>query len=79
MVKGCPIRSAAKAHGFEVADVREEFTGHGTEEGADDRWLNGIVLNPNDGEIRGLVDMDSYHPNASGHHAYADAFDVYFR
>lgn len=71
-------RSAAK-YGFEVADVRDDFEGHSTED-VGRRWVNPLVVRPDQsGELKdGWVDADSYHPNAEGHHAYADAFDDHF-
>lgn len=48
----------AEAAGFEFADVRQAFDGHGA--CSDEPWVNGLVLIPID---------RSYHPNRAGHEA----------
>ncbi len=50
------IGKRARAAGFEFADVRKAFDGHGA--CSDEPWVNGLVLIP--------VDR-SYHPNRAGH------------
>lgn len=74
------IGEEAAKYDIQVADVRERYEGHGTEESADQRWVNGIVLRAGDGEQNyGFVDADSYHPNAEGHRQYAEEFGKYIR
>jgi lysophospholipase L1-like esterase len=46
----------AREAGFEFADVRDEFDGHGV--CGDDSWINGVVLTHS---------YRSYHPNRTGH------------
>jgi hypothetical protein len=61
------IAKRANEVGFFVADVRDEFDGHGV--GSNDPWVEGVVLNkllaPK------LVSSASFHPNQSGSDAYA--------
>lgn len=71
------IQKKADKYGFEVADAQQEFEGHSADEL--DHWINGLELRPGTGEsTHGLVDYDSFHPNADGYEAYADAFDDHF-
>lgn len=59
------VAEGAEAHGFTFVDPRDAFTGHAVCD--DDAWINGLTH----------PISDSYHPNESGHTAYADLVDDY--
>lgn len=57
------IGTAASAHGFGFADVRDAFVGHAVCDA--EAWINGLS-NPVG---------ESYHPNRDGYVGYTDVFD----
>jgi lysophospholipase L1-like esterase len=62
---GDVIGTAARAHGFQYADVRAAFDGHAVCDDAE--WINGLSY-----PIR-----ESYHPNKAGQTGYFDVVDDY--
>ena len=83
------ITEAAEEAGFEVADVRERFEGHESDDSGEyhyegpvlvqdeprDPWIHGLAINP----FNDPVYVESFHPNEDGHEAYANEFEELLR